>query len=53
MIESGISQLERLDKLNEVARKHLKLLIDNKNIKHIENMDKAISNLNDACQYNN
>ena len=46
MIESGISQLERLDKLNEVARKHLKLLIDNKNIKHIENMDKVKDYLN-------
>ena len=44
MIESGISQVERLDKLNKVARKHLKLLISDKNIKYIEKVDKSISN---------
>ena len=40
MIESGISQKERLVKLNKIARKHLELLIDDKNIKYIEKIDK-------------
>ncbi len=40
MIASGISQKERLVKLNKVARKHLELLIDDKNIKYIEKIDK-------------
>ena len=44
MIERGISQVERIDKLNKVARKHLKLLINDKNIKSIEKIDKSISN---------
>ena len=40
MIENGISQKERLEKLNKIARKHLQLLINDKNIKYIENIDK-------------
>ena len=40
MIESGISQKERLVKLNKIARKHLELLADDKNIKYIEKIDK-------------
>ena len=40
MIESGISQKERLVKLNKIARKHLELLVDDKNIKYIEKIDK-------------
>ena len=32
MIEDGIAQEERLEKLNSIARKQLQLLIDDKNI---------------------
>lgn len=38
MIENGISQAERLNKLNLTARKHMEMLADNKNIKYIEGM---------------
>ena len=41
MIENGISQEERLERLNAVARKHLKLLTDDRNIKCINNLDKS------------
>ena len=40
MIENGVSQRERLDKLNKIARKHLKLLIRDKTVKYIESIDK-------------
>ena len=36
MIEEGINQKERLEKLNLIARKQLQLLIDDKNIMGIE-----------------
>ena len=42
MIENGISQKERLDKLNKIARKHLKLLLKDKNVKYIESIDKLV-----------
>ena len=39
MIEYGISQEERLERLNKIARKHLNLLVNDKNIKYIENIE--------------
>ena len=46
MIESGISQKERLEKLNNVAIKELKLLSNDKNIvgiNKIENKEKLLN----------
>lgn len=39
MIENNISQKERLEKLNMIARKELEILIDNKNILRIQKLD--------------
>jgi hypothetical protein len=39
MIESGMTSPERLEKLNRTARKHLKILTNNKNITYIEKID--------------
>lgn len=40
MIENGISQKNRLERLNHIARKLLNLLINDRNINYIENIDK-------------
>ena len=40
MIEEGINQKERLEKLNSIARKQLELLVDDKNIIGISEYDK-------------
>lgn len=42
MIDSNISQRERLERLNITARKELNILATNKNIIGIENLDKQI-----------
>lgn len=42
MIESGIKQNERLEKLNKTAIKQLSILYDDNNIKNIENIDKML-----------
>ena len=42
MISKGISQTERLEKLNGIARKQLELLKNNNSIKNIENLDSKI-----------
>ena len=39
MIEQGVSQSERLIKLNNIARKQLNILSDNAGIKRIESID--------------
>lgn len=44
MIENGISQIERLDKLNNIARRQLVILMNNKNVKEIENLDNTVDN---------
>ena len=36
MIEQGISQVERLERLNKISRKHLRLLVNDKNIEYIK-----------------
>ncbi len=43
MIENGIPQAQRLQKLNIIARKHIETLMDNKNIKYIEKLDEETS----------
>ena len=40
MIEEGRSQKERLEKLNLIARKQLRLLLDDKNIMGISEHDR-------------
>lgn len=42
MITSGLSQSERLVKLNNTAKKQLQLLKDNTSVKRLENMDKQL-----------
>ena len=42
MITSGLSQSERLVKLNNTAKKQLKLLKDNTSVKRLEDMDKQL-----------
>ena len=42
MISKGISQSERLESLNGIARKQLKLLQDNNNVKNIDNINNRI-----------
>jgi len=42
MITNGISQSERLVKLNSTAKKQLKLLKDNTSVKRLEDMDKQL-----------
>ena len=44
MIDSNISQRERLERLNIIARKELNILATNKNIIGIENLDKQTNN---------
>lgn len=44
MIDSNISQRERLERLNITARKELNILASNKNIIGIENLDKQTNN---------
>jgi hypothetical protein len=44
LIANGISQRERLEKLNNTAKKQLEILKDNSGIKRLENMDNNISN---------
>lgn len=39
MIDDGINQSDRIDKLNKLARKQLTILYENNNIKKIKNMD--------------
>ena len=45
MIDSNTPQKERLEKLNQIARKELAILINNKNIVGIEQLDKKNYNL--------
>ena len=42
MIEDGVSQQDRLEKLNLIARKQLHLLLDNNNVVGISNHDKKM-----------
>mgnify|MGYP000253631015 FL=1 len=42
MITTGISQSERLVKLNKTAQRQLKLLKDNSSIKKLENMNEQL-----------
>lgn len=42
MIENGISQPERLKKLNSTARKHIEILANDKNIRYIEKADEDL-----------
>ena len=41
MIEEKVSQEERLVKLNNIARKQMEILKDNKNIKELESLQKS------------
>ena len=41
MINQGIEQGKRLERLNEVAKKQYEILQDSKGIKKIENLDKS------------
>ena len=42
MIEEEISQKERLEKLNRIARKQITILLDDNNIVGIKNHDKRL-----------
>ena len=44
MIDNGINQSERLEKLNITARKELSILENDKNIIGIQNLDEKVSN---------
>jgi hypothetical protein len=44
MIASGLSQRERLEKLNNTAKKQLEILKNNSGIKRLEKMDSNINN---------
>ena len=44
MIENNICQSKRLEKLNSIARKELRILINDKNIIEIKKIDKIIDN---------
>ena len=46
LIENGISQKERLIKLNETAKRQIKILHNNKNIKELENLEKEVNRNN-------
>ena len=46
LINTGISQSERLIKLNESARRQMKVLENNKGIKELENLQKEINENN-------
>ena len=41
MIDNNIPQKERLEKLNKTARRELEILISDKNIIGIENLEKS------------
>ena len=43
LIEDGISQKERLIKLNETAQKQIEILRNNKNIKELENLENEVN----------
>lgn len=43
LIEDGISQKERLIKLNETAKKQIEILHNNKNINELENLEKEVN----------
>lgn len=43
LIEDGISQKERLIKLNETAKKQIEILHNNKNIKELENLENEVN----------
>lgn len=49
LIEDGISQKERLIKLNETAKKQIEILHNNKNIKELENLESEV-NKNDLIK---
>ena len=44
LIDDNITQKERLEKLNLIARKELKILVDNKNIFKIQKLDNKLQN---------
>ena len=44
MIDNDISQKERLEKLNQTARKELEILVNDKNIIGITELDKKVIN---------
>lgn len=46
LINAGVTQSERLIKLNESARRQMKVLEDNKRIKELENLQKEINQNN-------
>ena len=46
LINAGVTQSERLIKLNESARRQMKVLEDNKGIKELENLQKEINENN-------
>ena len=43
MVKNGLSQQERLIKLNASAKKQLEILRNNKNIKELEMLEKAVN----------
>ena len=43
LIEEKISQKDRLIKLNNMARRQMKILKDNKNIKELEKLQKQVN----------
>lgn len=45
MIDNNISQKERLEKLNQTARKELEILVNDKNIIGITELDKKSNQL--------
>lgn len=45
MIENNIPQMERLEKLNNTAKKELEILINDKNIIGIQRIDKQVKNM--------
>ena len=45
MIDNGISQEERLEKLNATGRRELNILSNDKNIIGVQNIDKKVSNM--------
>ena len=44
MIDNNISQSERLEKLNITASKELSMLVNDKNVIGIQNLDEKIDN---------
>ena len=45
MINQGIEQNKRLERLNEIAKRQYEILQDNKGIKRIENLDSNMQKL--------